>query len=67
MDWPEVTKYKDIASAQEHRKKMILNLYTLKHDPQKDYSYGTSSLYVKTSYWISIIYDEKFSSLILKK
>ena len=37
MDWLEVIKYKDLVSAQEHRKEMILDLYMLKHDPQKDY------------------------------
>ncbi|KAG1347516.1 hypothetical protein COCNU_06G013450 [Cocos nucifera] len=40
MDWPEVTKYKGLVSAQEHRREMIQDLYTLKHDPQKGYSHG---------------------------
>lgn len=35
MDWPEVTKYRGIVSAQPHRKEMIMDLYTEKEDPTK--------------------------------
>ncbi|XP_055830297.1 protein argonaute 5-like [Solanum dulcamara] len=35
MDWPEVTKYKGIVSAQPHRKEIIMDLYTEKEDPKK--------------------------------
>ncbi|XP_038990444.1 protein argonaute MEL1-like [Phoenix dactylifera] len=40
MDWPEVTKYRGLVSAQEHRKEMIQDLYTVKQDPQKGYVHG---------------------------
>ncbi|KAF5188416.1 argonaute MEL1, partial [Thalictrum thalictroides] len=35
MDWPEVTKYRGLVSAQNHRQEMIQDLYKLVHDPQK--------------------------------
>ncbi|XP_015690017.2 protein argonaute 12-like isoform X2 [Oryza brachyantha] len=35
MDWPEVTKYKCLVSAQEHRQEIIANLYTEVKDPVK--------------------------------
>ncbi|MCD9641208.1 argonaute 5 [Datura stramonium] len=35
MDWPEVTKYRGIVSAQHHRKEIIMDLYTEKEDPKK--------------------------------
>ncbi|CAN4100830.1 unnamed protein product [Withania somnifera] len=35
MDWPEVTKYRGIVSAQAHRKEIIMDLYTEKEDPKR--------------------------------
>ncbi|KAF8099622.1 hypothetical protein N665_0241s0055 [Sinapis alba] len=35
MDWPEVTKYRGLVSAQTHREEIIEDLYKLVHDPQK--------------------------------
>ncbi|PHT30078.1 Protein argonaute 1A [Capsicum baccatum] len=35
MDWPEITTYRGIVSAQPHRKEIIMDLYTEKEDPQK--------------------------------
>ncbi|KAM1309947.1 hypothetical protein ACFX13_006725 [Malus domestica] len=35
MDWPEVTKYRGIVSAQVHREEIIQDLYTVKQDPNK--------------------------------
>ncbi|XP_010933336.1 protein argonaute MEL1 [Elaeis guineensis] len=40
IDWPEITKYKGLVSAQEHRKEMIQDLYTLKQDSQKVNPHG---------------------------
>ncbi|KAK6235106.1 hypothetical protein SCA6_010443 [Theobroma cacao] len=35
MDWPEVTKYRGIVSAQAHREEIIQDLYKIVQDPQK--------------------------------
>ncbi|XWS28646.1 hypothetical protein CRYUN_Cryun25bG0088800 [Craigia yunnanensis] len=35
MDWPEVTKYRAIVSAQPHREEIIQDLYKTVQDPQK--------------------------------
>ncbi|XP_060174066.1 protein argonaute 5 isoform X2 [Lycium barbarum] len=35
MDWPAVTKYRGLVSAQPHRKEIIMDLYTEKEDPKK--------------------------------
>lgn len=35
MDWPEVTKYRGIVSAQTHRVEIIQDLYKQTKDPQK--------------------------------
>ncbi|XVE59481.1 hypothetical protein DITRI_Ditri05aG0049300 [Diplodiscus trichospermus] len=35
MDWPEVTKYRGIVSAQPHREEIIQDLYKTVQDPQK--------------------------------
>ncbi|XP_050204990.1 protein argonaute 5 [Mercurialis annua] len=35
MDWPEVTKYRGLVSAQAHREEMIRDLYKSNVDPQK--------------------------------
>lgn len=35
MDWPEVTKYRGIVSAQGHRDEIIQDLYREDKDPQK--------------------------------
>lgn len=35
MDWPEITKYRGLVSAQTHREEIIEDLYKLVHDPQK--------------------------------
>ena len=35
MDWPEVTKYRGVVSAQPHREEIIQDLYKTVQDPQK--------------------------------
>ena len=35
MDWPEVTKYRGLFSAQAHREEIIQDLYTSSQDPQR--------------------------------
>jgi eukaryotic translation initiation factor 2C len=35
MDWPEVTKYRGIVSAQPHCEEIIQDLYRQSNDPQK--------------------------------
>ncbi|KAB2614892.1 protein argonaute 5-like [Pyrus ussuriensis x Pyrus communis] len=35
MDWPEVTMYRGIVSAQAHRKEIIQDLYSIKQDPSR--------------------------------
>ncbi|KAF5206942.1 argonaute [Thalictrum thalictroides] len=35
MDWPEVTKYRGLVSAQTHRQELIQDLYKVVNDPQK--------------------------------
>ncbi|ONI00992.1 hypothetical protein PRUPE_6G115400 [Prunus persica] len=40
MDWPEVSKYRGIVSAQAHREEIIQDLYSLYQDPQKGSVHG---------------------------
>ncbi|KAE8674886.1 Protein argonaute 1A [Hibiscus syriacus] len=40
MDWPEITKYRGIASAQTHRQEIIQDLFKINEDPQKGRSPG---------------------------
>ncbi|KAK4409024.1 protein argonaute MEL1 [Sesamum angolense] len=40
MDWPEVTTYRGLVSAQAHREEMIQDLYTLRKDPQRGMVHG---------------------------
>ncbi|XP_027345224.1 protein argonaute 5 isoform X2 [Abrus precatorius] len=40
MDWPEVTKYRGIVSAQAHREEIIQDLYKLTQDPVKGQVHG---------------------------
>ena len=40
MDWPEVTKYRGLVSAQEHREEIIQDLYKTYQDPQKGLVHG---------------------------
>ncbi|XP_072988891.1 protein argonaute MEL1-like [Typha latifolia] len=40
MDWPEVTKYRGLVSAQEHRQEIIKDLFSVIQDPQKGTIYG---------------------------
>ncbi|XP_048424948.1 protein argonaute 5 isoform X2 [Pyrus x bretschneideri] len=35
MDWPEVTMYRGIVSAQAHREEIIQDLYSIKQDPSR--------------------------------
>lgn len=35
MDWPQVTTYKALVSAQEHRQEIIQNLFWTATDPEK--------------------------------
>ncbi|KAE8680539.1 Protein argonaute 1A [Hibiscus syriacus] len=40
MDWPEITKYRGIVSAQTHRQEIIQDLYKTTQDPQKGLVHG---------------------------
>ncbi|GKD57128.1 PAZ domain-containing protein, partial [Tanacetum coccineum] len=40
MDWPQVTKYKALVSAQPHRQEIINDLYTTKTDPKRGIIHG---------------------------
>ncbi|PIA43518.1 hypothetical protein AQUCO_01900127v1 [Aquilegia coerulea] len=40
MDWPEVTKYRGLVSAQTHRQELIQDLYKVVQDPQKGAVHG---------------------------
>lgn len=40
MDWPQVTKYKALVSAQPHRQEMIEDLYTTSTDAKKGVVHG---------------------------
>ncbi|XP_050281534.1 protein argonaute 5-like [Quercus robur] len=40
MDWPEVTKYRGLVSAQDHNEEIIQDLYKLVQDPQRDLVHG---------------------------
>ncbi|KAI9076228.1 hypothetical protein K1719_041801 [Acacia pycnantha] len=40
MDWPEVTKYRGIVSAQAHREEIILDLHKTYQDPDKGVVHG---------------------------
>ncbi|CAN6308884.1 unnamed protein product [Urochloa humidicola] len=38
MDWPEITKYRGLVSAQPHRQEIIEDLFTVSRDPQKGHN-----------------------------
>ncbi|KAK6163437.1 hypothetical protein DH2020_000301 [Rehmannia glutinosa] len=40
MDWPEVTKYRGLVSAQAHREEIIQDLYNTKQDPKRGTIHG---------------------------
>ncbi|GAV78026.1 PAZ domain-containing protein/Piwi domain-containing protein/DUF1785 domain-containing protein [Cephalotus follicularis] len=40
IDWPEVTKYRGLVSAQPHRQEIIEDLYNLNEDPQRGRVHG---------------------------
>lgn len=40
MDWPGITKYRGIVSAQSHREEIIQDLYKSYQDPQKGLVHG---------------------------
>ena len=40
MDWPEVTKYRGLVSAQDHNEEIIQDLDKLVQDPQRDLVHG---------------------------
>lgn len=40
MDWPQVTKYRGLVSAQAHREEIISDLYTVTEDPNKGIVHG---------------------------
>ncbi|PWA91147.1 PAZ domain-containing protein [Artemisia annua] len=40
MDWPQVTKYKALVSAQPHRQEIIHDLYTTSTDPKRGVIHG---------------------------
>jgi eukaryotic translation initiation factor 2C len=35
QDWPEVTKYAGLVSAQTHRQELIQDLFNVRQDPQR--------------------------------
>ena len=35
MDWPEVTKYRALVSAQTHRVEIIQDMFKVENDPQR--------------------------------
>jgi eukaryotic translation initiation factor 2C len=35
MDWPEITKYRGLVSAQSHRQEIIEDLFSVGKDPVK--------------------------------
>ena len=35
VDWPEITKYRGLVSAQHHREELIQDLYRTTVDPQR--------------------------------
>ena len=35
MDWPEITKYRGLVSAQPHRQEIIEDLFSVSKDPQR--------------------------------
>ena len=40
MDWPQITTYRGLVSAQPHREEIIQDLYTNVTDPQKGLIHG---------------------------
>ena len=40
MDWPEVTKYRGLVSAQAHHEEIIQDLYKSTQDPQRGLVHG---------------------------
>ncbi|KAL6636748.1 hypothetical protein ACP70R_024320 [Stipagrostis hirtigluma subsp. patula] len=38
MDWPEITKYRGLVSAQPHRQEIIEDLFSVSKDPQKGHN-----------------------------
>ena len=40
MDWPEITKYRGLVSAQPHREEIIQDLHTTVNDPRKGLVHG---------------------------
>lgn len=66
MDWPEVTKYRGLVSAQQHRQEIIQDLYKTTVDPQKGLIHGGMIRFVvKTAKYISLVcFDYSYSSLL---
>ncbi|XWS28642.1 hypothetical protein CRYUN_Cryun25bG0088500 [Craigia yunnanensis] len=54
MDWPEVTKYRGIVSAQPHREEIIQDLYKTVQDPQKGVVHSGMIRYVGNCLWLSL-------------
>ncbi|WRX35302.1 PAZ domain - like 10, partial [Theobroma cacao] len=54
MDWPEVTKYRGIVSAQAHREEIIQDLYKIVQDPQKGVVHSGMIRYGGNCLWLSI-------------
>ncbi|KAL6537751.1 argonaute 5 [Orobanche hederae] len=40
MDWPQVTKYQGLVSAQYHREEIIKNLYSMEEDCERGMVHG---------------------------
>ncbi|VAI94083.1 unnamed protein product [Triticum turgidum subsp. durum] len=53
QDWPEVTKYAGLVSAQTHRQELIEDLYNVTHDPQRGTIHGGMVRYPPQSLTLS--------------
>jgi hypothetical protein len=53
QDWPEVTKYAGLVSAQSHRQELIEDLYKVTHDPQRGTICGGMIRYASISSSVS--------------
>lgn len=49
QDWPEVTKYAGLVSAQPHRQELIEDLYKVTRDPQKGTTSGGMIRYARVT------------------
>lgn len=54
QDWPEVTKYAGLVSAQAHRQELIEDLYKIWQDPQRGTVSGGMIRYA-TQYFLVVL------------